>query len=137
MEFFASRDNISCGIFLFLNTLMSHYSTAMTVTCEAVNSARLSEDLRRTKMSCLVEMQLFEEKSLNRRTMLIQKKEEMGETMMSLTKKFFFYYWKQIFVFTDDGEAEDITPDFTVIHLFTRLLVILSTLLLSRKASSP
>lgn len=63
----------------------------MTVTCEAVNSARLSEDLRRTKMSFLFEMQLFEEKSLNRRTMLIQKKEEMGETMTSLTKMRSFF----------------------------------------------
>lgn len=84
-EFVASRDNIS---YLYVyNTLLSHYSTAMTVTCEAVSSTLRGFEKDKDEL----EMQLFEEKSLNKRTMLIQKKEEMGETMTSLTKKIKFF----------------------------------------------
>lgn len=117
-------------LFYFLNTLMSHYSTAKWLYLVKLWTwfwHMISEGFTWTKMSCRMEMQLFDSAGWRERSKWFDKDEKFYTTGNVLQP------------FEDAGEAEDdgcdvfcnITPRFTIICLFSRLLVILSMFPLS------
>lgn len=112
---------ISCGIFFFLIHYWATIPQQVTVTkLWTWFWHMLSEDLKRTKMSCMTEMQLFDEKKSRQ-----DEKQEKKKILSWAWKKKFLYYWKQkLFLqpFEDDGKTEEdgavrdvfckMTPDF-------------------------